>query len=147
MLVGQISREWRTVQEKYIREHSTKIDIERWTKAFIRKLWLVSWDIWDFRNDILHNSKTQQQQREQEALLTAVREAFRTPIPSTGPNRFTGLTDQTRISKLPNQAITKWIDSITLFRQRTATSDTTSTTPNTSARSSRSVMRNWLNSG
>ena len=38
MLAGQIGPEWRKIQSSYIKTHNTKIDIEQWTRSFVRLL-------------------------------------------------------------------------------------------------------------
>ena len=52
--MGLISHDWSEVQNAYLISLGAKISGFRWISALIRKLWNTAWDIWNFRNHILH---------------------------------------------------------------------------------------------
>jgi len=55
-LDGWLSIEWRAQQETYWSSWQWKKSSKRWVSELIKKLWNVSWDMWDHRNGILHSS-------------------------------------------------------------------------------------------
>jgi len=62
MMDGWISRRWRAYQDKIWKNAKSRKSSLRWTAALIQKLWDVSWDMWEHRNQELHNSTENQQQ-------------------------------------------------------------------------------------
>jgi len=58
MMDRWLSQEWRAHQEQtWTQIHSQKLS-KRWTSELIKKLWNVAWDMWEQRNEVLHNSDT-----------------------------------------------------------------------------------------
>ena len=53
-LMGLISTDWAEVQNAYLRYLGAKYSGAIWIYVLIRKLWNTEWDIWKFRNHILH---------------------------------------------------------------------------------------------
>ncbi len=47
---------WRLEQEQYWNHIRTRKSSKRWTSELIKKLWDVAWDLWDQRNEALHNT-------------------------------------------------------------------------------------------
>jgi hypothetical protein len=86
MLKGSPVLGWAEAQQRYLKwqkEHKTG---KQWLSAIIQKLWKVAWDLWDHRNNILHNSDVNiadQQQR------LEVKEEFK-----RGPSTVTGKAKQ-----------------------------------------------------
>ncbi len=54
---GFLSYGWREVQESYYGGNDSQQKSERWVSTLITKIWEVSWEMWQARNDILHNDK------------------------------------------------------------------------------------------
>ena len=52
---GFISTMWEPLQERHINATGSKIHAGRWTKELIKKIWMVSWDMWEHRNGWIHN--------------------------------------------------------------------------------------------
>jgi len=56
VLDGWLSIEWRAQQETYWSSWRRRKSSKRWVSELIKKLWNVSWDMWDHQNGILHSS-------------------------------------------------------------------------------------------
>jgi len=57
LLDGWLSLEWRYQQEAYWVQWRRRKSSKRWTAELIKKLWNISWDMWDHRNEALHHSQ------------------------------------------------------------------------------------------
>jgi len=53
---GWLSKEWREHQERIWKQSRSRKSSKRWTTELIKKLWNVAWDMWEQRNEALHNS-------------------------------------------------------------------------------------------
>jgi len=49
---------WERLQKEYLANIGSKKNARRWMKELIQKTCLVSWDMWDSRNHLVHNDKT-----------------------------------------------------------------------------------------
>lgn len=54
---GRIHRQWEGIQAKYLEKMHSRRSPRRWVIQLIQKTWMVSWDMWDQRNDMVHNHK------------------------------------------------------------------------------------------
>ena len=74
VLEGWLAKEWELVQQAYYNLIKSRRSGKRWTISIIKKLWQVAWDLWDHRNQILHekdNAVVQQQLRQLDSNITA----------------------------------------------------------------------------
>ena len=55
---GFVGTEWEGIQERYLEQIGSRKSPSRWVTELIRKLWNVSWDMWDSRNGEVHRNKT-----------------------------------------------------------------------------------------
>jgi len=55
LLDGWLSVYWRTQQEQQWSQVKSRKSSKRWTSALIQKLWDISWDMWEHRNNELHS--------------------------------------------------------------------------------------------
>ena len=53
-ILGQWSQRWQLVQQQFIKQKESKRSSLRWTTSIIYKLLYVVWDIWNFRNFLVH---------------------------------------------------------------------------------------------
>jgi len=53
---GWINREWQEQQDQIWKQMQSRKSSQRWTSELIKKLWNVAWDMWDQRNEALHDS-------------------------------------------------------------------------------------------
>jgi hypothetical protein len=56
-MFGNIYVLWQDIQAQYFRKIGKQNSGLWWTSAFIQKIWQVTWDQWEHRNAILHNSE------------------------------------------------------------------------------------------
>ena len=54
---GCIAKEWEYTQIVYYEWCRSKKSGRRWTTALIQKLWDIAWDLWEYRNGIVHSSE------------------------------------------------------------------------------------------
>jgi hypothetical protein len=54
-LEGGLLKEWASKQQDYYDWLDKKNTGKRWTTTLIKKLWEISWDMWEHRNGELHN--------------------------------------------------------------------------------------------
>ena len=60
---GLLTKEWERVQREHLANTGSKKNPSRWMKELIKKLWDISWDMWDSRNSKVHsNTETQKEQ-------------------------------------------------------------------------------------
>ena len=55
-LQGRVSIGWAYHQQSYFKDHDMRRTGQRWVESLIKKLWDVSWTMWDHRNGALHES-------------------------------------------------------------------------------------------
>ena len=48
--------DWARAQDSYFKWLGMKRTGTRWVVSLIKKLWDISWDLWDDRNKVLHNT-------------------------------------------------------------------------------------------
>ena len=52
--VGRWSTKWQVVQKRYYKSINSKKSSRRWATAIVYKCILTAWDVWQFRNDLVH---------------------------------------------------------------------------------------------
>ena len=52
---GFVAVEWKEIQSQHLKLLKSKRSHKRWLKMIIIKFWQISWDMWRFRNGILHS--------------------------------------------------------------------------------------------
>ena len=52
---GLLHCQWEEIQSQYLKSINSRRSPRRWMRLLILKTWMVSWDIWDARNGIVHN--------------------------------------------------------------------------------------------
>ena len=53
-MLGRWSPKWQQVQKNYLLSIKSKRSSSRWCTAIIYKLMTVVWDIWQYRNSLVH---------------------------------------------------------------------------------------------
>jgi hypothetical protein len=72
-LEGGVLKEWAAKQQEYYDWLARKNTGKRWTTTLIKKLWEISWNMWEHRNGELHNPASPATLREHarlDALIT-----------------------------------------------------------------------------
>lgn len=75
-LLGHVSNHWRGVQQAYYDRLSLDNTGKQWVKQLIVQLFNISWDLWEHRNGIKHNSMTPAKLRAILVLDTRIRAEF-----------------------------------------------------------------------
>ena len=70
---GLITPKWQQIQKRHMQLIGSNKSPRRWIKELILKTWMVSWDMWDSRNGIVHNNKETRRQQIMAALDEDIR--------------------------------------------------------------------------
>jgi hypothetical protein len=115
-LLGMISQKFAAVQATYYLRTGKKKTGLRWLVALIKKLWDISWDMWQQRNDINHNTMTPRKIQELAGLHLEVNAQFERGTAGLPLSEHHWLQDQELILSLPMDRLKLWMQSITLAR-------------------------------
>ena len=72
---GLMTRGWEQLQRDYLHQMESKRNAGRWIQELIKKLWNVSWDMWDSRNGEVHKNQTTRKEQIIAQLNDKVKEA------------------------------------------------------------------------
>ena len=78
LLLGRLSKRWSKVQDLHFRTLGTRHSGHVWAKGLILELWLINWNIWDYRNNRKHTEDTPEAQALLLNLQDQVRQEFQT---------------------------------------------------------------------
>jgi hypothetical protein len=110
---------WQQLQGEHYTRISTSKTGSSWLISTIRKQWLIAWDIWDYRNRVVHDSDTG---IDAQRIATAIREEYALGIPSRDTRTFFRHPIQVLLrSNLDDQ--TNWLHRITVHRARLSRKD------------------------
>ena len=56
-MLGLPSTNWALAQNVYYKSINSRCNAKPWLTVLIKKLWEVSWDMWDFWNHVLHSKE------------------------------------------------------------------------------------------
>ena len=76
MMGGCVSLEWAKAQDIYFKWMGMRRTGKRWVVSLIKKLWEISWELWDDRNSVLHNTPMAADLSGAVSLDKAIREEF-----------------------------------------------------------------------
>ena len=88
---GLIGKKWIKAQEAHLTRIGSKRNPSRWATALIRKLWEVSWDMWESRNGVVHRNK----QTRKEIILAQLDTDINQKYNEGQTNRFLPRTERT----------------------------------------------------
>ena len=71
-LLGHVSIHWRSVQQAYYTWIGHRNTGKKWVKQLILQLFNISWDMWEHRNGIKHNTLTPEKRRKLHTLDTTI---------------------------------------------------------------------------
>jgi hypothetical protein len=55
---GFLAPGWKDLQTKFYGGRDGEVKSQRWVVKLIQKIWEVSWNMWESRNDLIHNEKS-----------------------------------------------------------------------------------------
>ena len=92
LMGGCLTIEWARAQDKYYKWVGMRRTGKRWVISLIKRLWEISWNIWDDRNGVLHNTPMAADLSGAASLDKAIREEYQlgseglpTPVRSQFP--------------------------------------------------------------
>ena len=75
-LLGRWSKKWQTVQQRHITQTKSRRSSLQWTTCIINKFLRTVWDIWNFRNALVHGKGGVFQRATNSELDFQIREEF-----------------------------------------------------------------------
>ena len=139
-MLGRISQQWKTLQEKYYKRLNLRKTGDTWARELIKEIWSLHWTIWNQRNETLHNTGnhkvlgTKEYEREIQKELT---EGYAFLLPNE-KYLLKGIT-MGKVRKWSANKKEKWLRTVQAARH-------TSCIRHQKTRQSRQNMHNWLKS-
>ena len=141
-LMGRPSARWSEVQQRYYEWLQRKNTGKAWTQALIKKVWAVSWDMWDHRNKVRTSSITPAKLRAIEALNHQIELQFDLGTEGLGHKDHHWLSDScTHVCTYDLEHKSQWLASIELARVRF---DNRHEFEASSIRRQREFMESWM---
>jgi len=82
LLEGWITYEWEFLQSSHYALIGSRKSRRCWLIQVVKKLWLVSWDVWEHWNGILHDSDNTQLQSQTQKANEKIRQLYSSVIQS-----------------------------------------------------------------
>ena len=114
-LDGFLVSQWASTMDQYLRSINSKVTIRRWMTAIIRKLWEISWDLWEQRNDHLHRRDESRLVAQLDADITAAFQLGPSTVSRSSRNLFTDL-QTILVSPIPRRKM--WLSRVVAARAR-----------------------------
>ena len=70
------SKKWQLVQKRFFKRQKKRKTSLRWATSIINKFMYVAWDIWNFRNSLLHDKGGVNERATNKELNLQIREEF-----------------------------------------------------------------------
>ena len=119
--MGRVGTRWRDVQQRYYEWLLRRNTGRAWVKALIQKVWAVSWDMWDHRNEVRLGTTTAAQLREMAATNRRIEEEFVTGNAGLGSRDYHWFDKPlTHVLQYDTEHKAQWIASVELARERHA---------------------------
>ena len=71
---GCLHADWERLQEDHLIQTQSRRSPRRWVKELILKTWMISWDMWDHRNGLVHGHKETKREQIIAALDAEIRD-------------------------------------------------------------------------
>lgn len=136
-MYGFWSLEWIGIQQAYLVSLQSKISVKRWSSAIIQKLWLIAWDMWDHRNQILHDKDHGQMVQELNDEVTLLYQGGYDALPRDAHSLFRPALQDVLDSSTANKKM--WIARVRAAKARASRRRSIFA-------GERSIMRRWLHS-
>lgn len=114
-LDGFLVSQWASAMDQYLRSIQSKVTIRRWMTAIIRKLWEISWDLWEQRNDYLHRRDESRLVAQLDADITTEFQLGSATVPRSSRHLFTDL-QSILVSPIPRRKM--WLSRVVAARAR-----------------------------
>jgi len=116
---GWLQREWRDRQDQIWKQMRSRKSSKRWTSELIKKLWNVAWDMWDQRNEALHESSLNREQILEKDTNDQIKQIYAVGIGQLARTDFALMKNPIEHQlQLPLQTKRQWVASIEAALQR-----------------------------
>jgi ribonuclease HI len=116
---GHMGYLWKGIQQQYYAFLGRRNTGKKWARELIKKLWGVAWDMWEHRNDILHNSDTPAKLRRIAQANLRIEEEFDTGIEGLLPrDKHWILQPMVQVLRYDLIVKAQWLESVALARER-----------------------------
>jgi hypothetical protein len=139
--MGQVGYRWKGIQQQYLEFIARRNTGRKWVRELIKKLWGVSWDMWDHRNDILHSTITPAKLRKIAKMDFRMRYHFNLGTNGLLPRDWHWLSELTKVLQYDLDVKAQWLASIELARERF---DARQELNANAMRTQREFMEQWL---
>ena len=140
-MIGFVSKKWGIAQQYHFRELGFRRTGKSWLTALIKKLWNVSWDMWEHRNGILHDALViEEEEKKASKLILEIQEQKRKGI--QGLANYAKKLLEKPIDELKmstNKKKEQWLKSIYRAREKKQIDGE-------KMKKQRELMRKWLES-
>ena len=121
MVLGLVSPKWGETQHRYFEFLEKRNAGRTWLEALIKKMWLVSWDMWDDRNDVLHGKEDTFEQIQQHTLLNnRIQEQFEKGTDDLPPHAVTLVTQHSQdVQRKTKSQKIAWLNTVEKSRKKT----------------------------
>ena len=119
-LLGRISSKLTVLQDSHFKTIGGTNTGLRWTTALIKKLWDISWDMWEHRNGIAHDRAHPWKLQARQELLATAREHRSLGIESLPPEDHHFVTSDDDLDALPDETIVQYIRTVSLGQDEVA---------------------------
>ena len=75
-ILGRWSLKWQRIQKNYYASIKSKRSVKRWAVAIIHKLIMIVWDLWSFRNKLVHGPKGIEESERHKKLNSKIEEEY-----------------------------------------------------------------------
>jgi hypothetical protein len=110
---GYWAKEWHICQSQHLSQLNSQKSSLLWISRAQQQIWLIAWEMWDHRNNYLHNHGTTIHSYKMAALKSEIQQEWQTGInqsPPTYNHLFEGEINK-RLSNTTNQQL-MWLFSI-----------------------------------
>jgi hypothetical protein len=126
-LEGGILHAWAAKQQDYYDWLQKRNTGKRWITTLIKKLWQISWNMWEHRNGELKNPASPSSLREHARLDALITTEYNNPLPLYSKDRRWFRRSQEILFTEPLDYKNQWLESVLLARARYARRHNTST--------------------
>jgi len=110
---GWLSKEWREQQEQAWKRMRSQKSSQRWTSELIKKLWNVAWDMWEQRNNALHESNLNRETILEKDINNKIRKIYSVGIGQLARGGFRLMKHPLEHQlQLPLNTKQQWVESI-----------------------------------
>ena len=142
-LMGHVSIHWQSAQQSYYTWLGHRNTGKKWVTSLILQLYNISWDMWEHRNNIKHNTLNPAKFRKIRALDTSIRQEYTKGQDNllSRDQRWFKHTAQTIIDQYTPTEKSQWLTSIRNARWRWLQRQESH---RLTQDASRQLLRNWL---